>query len=101
MNKMTLAEFRALILSEGVKNVILDTDAYNEIDDQFCIAYMIKRPDKINLLSINAAPFFNENSWGYARIHDLETVVTAGVGYYGPPMRVGTDSEIVKIHLHP
>jgi inosine-uridine nucleoside N-ribohydrolase len=64
MNKMTITEFRSLILSEGVKNVILDTDAYNEIDDQFCIAYMIKRPDKINLLSINAAPFFNENSTG-------------------------------------
>ena len=64
MNKMTITEFHSLILSEGVKNVILDTDAYNEIDDQFCIAYMIKRPDKINLLSINAAPFFNENSTG-------------------------------------
>ena len=64
MNKMTISEFQSLILSEGIKNVILDTDAYNEIDDQFCIAYMIKRPDKINLLSINAAPFFNENSTG-------------------------------------
>ena len=64
MNKMTNSEFQSLILSEGIKNVILDTDAYNEIDDQFCIAYMVKRPDKINLLSINAAPFFNSNSTG-------------------------------------
>lgn len=44
-------------------------------------------------------PFFNENAWGYARIHDLETVVTAGVGYYGPPMRVGTDSEVSVVNL--
>ena len=44
-------------------------------------------------------PFFNENAWGYARVHDLETVVTAGVGYYGPPMRVGTDSEVSVVNL--
>ena len=44
-------------------------------------------------------PFFNENAWGYRRVHDLETFVTAGVGYYGPPMRVGTDSEITVINL--
>ncbi|MBR1561291.1 MAG: metallophosphoesterase [Clostridia bacterium] len=39
-------------------------------------------------------PLFNENAWGYAEIGGLDTVVTAGVGYYGPPMRVGTDSEV-------
>ena len=27
------------------------------------------------------------------------TVVTAGVGYYGPPMRVGTDSEVTVINV--
>ena len=44
-------------------------------------------------------PLFNENAWGYARLHDMDTFVTAGVGYYGPPMRVGTDSEITVINL--
>ena len=44
-------------------------------------------------------PFFNENAWGYARVHWLDTVVTAGVGYYGPPMRVGTDSEVSVVTL--
>ena len=44
-------------------------------------------------------PLFNENAWGYARIHGLDTIVTAGVGYYGPPMRVGTNSEITVIDL--
>lgn len=46
------------MLSDEKKNVILDTDAYNEVDDQFCIAYMMKRPEKINLLSMTAAPFY-------------------------------------------
>ena len=44
-------------------------------------------------------PFFNENAWGYKRVHDLDTYVTAGVGYYGPPLRVGTDSEITVIDI--
>ena len=44
-------------------------------------------------------PFFNENAWGYRRLHELDTFVTAGVGYYGPPMRVGTDSEITVIDM--
>jgi len=44
-------------------------------------------------------PFFNENAWGYKRVHGLDTVVTAGVGYYGPPLRVGTDSEITVVNL--
>ena len=44
-------------------------------------------------------PLFNENAWGYVNVHDLHTLVTAGVGYYGPPMRVGTDSEISVINL--
>ena len=44
-------------------------------------------------------PFFNENAWGYAKVHDLDTVVTAGLGYYGPPMRVGTNSEVSVVNL--
>ncbi len=44
-------------------------------------------------------PFFNENAYGLKTIHGLETVVTAGVGYYGPPMRIGTDSEITVVNM--
>ena len=46
--------------SDRVKKVILDTDAYNEVDDQFAIAWAIlENGKKINLHSINAAPFKN------------------------------------------
>ena len=44
-------------------------------------------------------PFFNENAWGYKKVHELDTFVTAGVGFYGPPLRIGTDSEITVINL--
>ena len=66
MSTKSLRAFAAYIKSNEKKNVILDTDAYNEVDDQFCVAYLMKRPEAINLLSINAAPFFNENSTGPA-----------------------------------
>lgn len=66
MNRKRIWAFLSFIQSKERKNVILDTDAFNEIDDQFCIAYLMKRPEEIHLLAINAAPFFNENSTGPA-----------------------------------
>ncbi|MBQ8967164.1 metallophosphoesterase [Ruminococcus sp.] len=44
-------------------------------------------------------PFFNENAYGCKTLFGMPTVVTAGTGYYGPPMRVGTDSEITVINI--
>ena len=43
--------------------------------------------------------FFNENAWSYKQVHGQETFVTAGIGCYGPPMRVGTNSEITVINM--
>ena len=51
--------------SSKVKKVIFDTDTYNEVDDQFALALAILS-DKIDLLSINAAPFHNTRSTGPA-----------------------------------
>ncbi len=45
-------------------------------------------------------PFFNENAYGYELIGGVDTVVTSGIGYYGPPMRVGTNSEIAVVNIH-
>lgn len=49
------------IKSDKIKKVILDTDTYNEVDDQFAVAYAMLS-DKIDLLSLNAAPFLNNRS---------------------------------------
>ncbi|MCL2810035.1 MAG: nucleoside hydrolase [Treponema sp.] len=43
-------------------DVVLDTDTFNEIDDQFALAFLIKSDEKLNLKGIYAAPFFNQNS---------------------------------------
>jgi inosine-uridine nucleoside N-ribohydrolase len=49
---------------EGRVRAVLDTDAYNEIDDQFALAYMLKRQDKFDIQALTAAPFHNEKSSG-------------------------------------
>ena len=51
-----------LEVPKGKIDVILDTDAYNEIDDQFAISYMLKNQDKFNIKAILAAPFLNAKS---------------------------------------
>ncbi|RXZ82406.1 nucleoside hydrolase [Paenibacillaceae bacterium] len=48
----------------GKVNMVLDTDTFNEIDDQFALVHALLSPDKINLQAIYAAPFFNELSNG-------------------------------------
>ena len=37
-----------LAVPDGKIDVVLDTDAYNEIDDQYTIAYLLKSSDKLN-----------------------------------------------------
>ncbi len=40
-----------------MKNIILDTDLYNEIDDQIALAYVLKSKDALNLEAVTIAPF--------------------------------------------
>ena len=51
-----------LTVPKGKVDVVLDTDAYNEIDDQFAIAYMLLHPEKFSVKGITTAPFFNGRS---------------------------------------
>lgn len=44
-------------LSNKKVNVILDTDTYNECDDQFALSYLIKSKDIFNIEAITVAPF--------------------------------------------
>ncbi len=46
----------------GIVDAVLDTDAYNEVDDQYAIAYMLKSPERVFLKAIYAAPFSNSKS---------------------------------------
>ena len=48
----------------GNIDIVLDTDTYNEVDDQFALAYALLSPEKLNVRAIYAAPFFNNRSTG-------------------------------------
>lgn len=39
--------------------------------------------------------------YGHEKIHSTDIIVTSGVGFWGPPIRVGNRSEIVNIILEP
>lgn len=54
--------FKNLTTPKGKIDIVLDTDAYNEIDDQFAISYMLKSTQKFCVKGICAAPFKNGKS---------------------------------------
>ena len=77
MNKITI--IKNLQRPTHKVDVVLDTDTYNEIDDQFALSYLLSYGEKLCTKAIYAAPFFNEHSEGpgdgmeksYAEIHHL------------------------------
>jgi inosine-uridine nucleoside N-ribohydrolase len=44
--------------------MVLDTDTFNEIDDQFALAYAMRSPVELDVKAIYAAPFHNHRSSG-------------------------------------
>ena len=54
---------RLLALPDGPVNMVLDTDTYNEIDDQFALVYALLS-EKLTMEAVYAAPFFNSRSSG-------------------------------------
>ena len=42
-------------------NIILDTDTYNECDDQFALSYLIKSKDLFNIEAITVAPYSHKS----------------------------------------
>lgn len=63
------------ILSEGQRlsmlsaptqkiSMVLDTDTFNEIDDQFAVTYSLLAREKVEVQAFYAAPFFNSLSSG-------------------------------------
>jgi purine nucleosidase len=50
----------------GKVRMVLDTDTYNEIDDQFAVVYALLSPERVDVAAIYAAPFHNNRSSGPA-----------------------------------
>ncbi len=47
---------------KGKVRMVLDTDTYNEIDDQFALCYAFLSKEKLQLEAVYAAPYFNNRS---------------------------------------
>ena len=101
--------FKNLTPPAGKVDIVLDTDAYNEIDDQFAISYMMRHTDKFNIKGICAAPFFNQNSTSpkdgmeksfdeilkllsFAGREDLKSIVFKGSDEYLPDENTPVES---------
>ena len=93
-------------------DVVLDTDTYNEVDDQFAMAYALLSPERMNVQAIYAAPFFNSRSTSpgdgmeksYAeilRLLDKMNISPEGLVYRGsadimPDMHTPVDSPAAR-----
>lgn len=108
---LTTAQRLALLeCPKGKVDMVLDTDAYNEIDDQFAISYALKAKEKLNLLALYAAPFLNARSASpldgmeksYAEIQKLlklaqeSTPVFKGSADYLPDEKTPVDSPAAR-----
>lgn len=58
----TLEEINRDIMSKRRKKVIMDTDTFNEEDDQYAVAYAMLSDEYLDVISMNAAPFHNDKS---------------------------------------
>jgi len=111
----TAALLTRLEKPKGPVDVVLDTDTYNEIDDQFALAYLIKKEAKLRLKAIYAAPFYNKKSFGpgdgmeksyreilrvlsFMKRDDLKSIVYRGSDSYLPSEYEAVKSDAAR-HL--
>ena len=55
---------RRLEPPKGHIDIVMDTDTYNEVDDQFALYYALLSPEKMTVQAVYAAPFHNFRSEG-------------------------------------
>jgi purine nucleosidase len=53
---------KKLVPPKGKVRMVLDTDTYNEIDDQFALSYAFLSKEKLQMEAVYAAPYFNSRS---------------------------------------
>jgi inosine-uridine nucleoside N-ribohydrolase len=97
----------------GPVDVVLDTDTYNEIDDQYALAYLLLSAPKLNTVAVYAAPFHNKKSVSpqdgmeksYEEIlrvlslckrGDLKENVFKGSGKYLPDEKTAVESDAAR-----
>jgi inosine-uridine nucleoside N-ribohydrolase len=61
----------------GKVRVVIDTDAYNEVDDQFAIAWSLCSPERMNVEAVYAAPYCSKAIQKFLSVPDelLKTIL--------------------------
>lgn len=55
-----MKKIQKLSRPQGKVRIVIDTDTYNEIDDQYALAYALSKQNRLQIEAIYAAPFYNE-----------------------------------------
>lgn len=81
----------------GPLPAVLDTDTYNEVDDQFALVYALLSPGRIRLDACYAAPFHNNRSNGPGdgmerSFQEIHRVLQRMAWRETPPVRRGSTS---------
>jgi inosine-uridine nucleoside N-ribohydrolase len=89
---------------KGLIRMVLDTDTYNEVDDQFALVYALQSPERLSVEAVYAAPFHNQRSAGPAdgmersheeimRVLDFSKLAPLDGVYKGSPGYLKTDNQ--------
>ncbi|TYP76686.1 nucleoside hydrolase [Paenibacillus methanolicus] len=93
---------------KGKLRMVLDTDTFNEIDDQFAVVYALQSSERLQVEAFYAAPFHNDLSTGphdgmrksYEELHKIlklmnrtEVPVYLGSDRYLPGPEIPVESE--------
>ncbi|MCZ8515480.1 nucleoside hydrolase [Paenibacillus filicis] len=94
---------RRLNPPEGKVRIVLDTDTYNEIDDQFAVVYALQSKAKIQVEGFYAAPFFNSLSSspkdGMEKSYlELEKILSIMGRNDDIPIYKGSESYLIDAH---
>lgn len=88
----------------GVIDAVIDTDTFNEVDDQYALVYLLQSGDRIHTKGIYAAPFSNEKAetpekgmeLSYSEIQNVLTMM--GKEMYLPMVKKGSRSYLKDEH---
>ena len=101
---------------QGKIDIVIDTDTYNEVDDQFAIAYALASPE-LNIQALIAAPFLNAKASSakdgmekskaellkvltLAQREELKDIVYEGCGNFLPDEKTPVQAEGVQKMIH-
>lgn len=91
---------KRLQIPPGKIRLVMDTDAKNEIDDQFAISWALRSTDRFNVEAVYAAPFSHDCMKTFFSGKHQKEVNSSGISYTEEPLSGMEQSynEIIKLY---